>query len=558
MKKSRKTTAAPLTGATCAVLAILIMSSVVWAFGPSLDNAAMMTSQSESNSVAVPPATAGQLSALKEPNPEGSQEAESPSPFVCASAVGERQHCPADTTSGVLLVQSTGSVACLLGKNWGYDDTGVWVSDGCSGEFAVGSTVIEGTANPAPDASSRKAAVRVETWGEFDPGDGFVVGRTNYGELDISAYALVRFIDQTPSVQDYTDHLGNEHAVDPRNDIWSHRIMIFFKGWLGNPKLIYNLFLWTVNTTDQRAVFGSMGYQFSRKFSLYGGINGLPGTRSLQGSHPYWLANDRVMADEFFRPYFTMGIWVTGEITPGLWYNAMIGNNLSTLGVKATQLDRKYGSGFSFWWMPTTKEFGPKGAYGDWEGHEKIATRFGISTSFSPEQRFTDAVTGDTGSTVLKLADSQNVFSRGALAPDVAVQTVNYKLLSFDAGMKYKGFFLQTEIYNRWLDNFVADGPLPVNSLHDSGFYVQGAFYPIPKRLELYGATSWIFGDKSAGFKNAYEYIGGGNFYFFNSRNYRVNAQVINVHHSAVGSTFGYYTAGQDGTTLTSAFSIFF
>jgi hypothetical protein len=33
--------------------------------------------------------------------------------------------------------------------------------------------------------------------------------------------------------------------------------------------------------------------------------------------------------------------------------------------------------------------------------------------------------------------------------------------------------------------NFTADDPLPVASIHDGGFYVQGAFYPVKKRLEL-------------------------------------------------------------------------
>ena len=558
-------TIAPLACAICAALAILMVSSAVWAFGPALSYAPMITVQLETSSAADTAAKAEQNSAPQDPGSQESQETASEpptgagaAPFVCASEAGQRQHCLADTSSGVLLVRSTGSGACLLGKTWGYDDTGVWVSDGCSGEFAVGTTLIEGTANPAPEAVSKKPHVRVETWGEFDPGNGFVVGKTSMGELDISAYALVRYIGQFPEGQSYTDHLGNEHPVDARNDIYSHRIMIFFKGWLGNPKLIYNVFLWTVNTTDQNAIFGSVGYQFSRKFSLYGGINGLPGTRSLQGSHPYWLGHDRVMADEFFRPYFTMGVWATGEITPGLWFNAMLGNNLSTLGIKAVELDRKMSTGFSVWWMPTTHEFGPRGAYGDWESHEKVATRFGVSTTFSPEERFTDSVTGDTGSTVLKLADSLNVFSRGALAPDVAVQTVDYSLLSFDAGVKYKGFYLQTEIYNRWLDNFVADGPLPVTSIHDSGFYVQGAFYPIPKKLELYGATSWIFGDKAAGFGNASEYIIGTNFYPFDSRNYRLNVQVVDVNRSAVSSTFGYYVGGLDGTVVASAFSVFF
>ncbi len=50
-------------------------------------------------------------------------------------------------------------------------------------------------------------------------------------------------------------------------------------------KLVYTVTLWTVST-DQNAIFGILGYQFSRKFSLYAGLNGNPGTRSLQGSHP--------------------------------------------------------------------------------------------------------------------------------------------------------------------------------------------------------------------------------------------------------------------------------
>jgi hypothetical protein len=91
---------------------------------------------------------------------------------------------------------------------------------------------------------------------------------------------------------------------------------------LALPKLQYQIIFWTVNTTDQKANFGLLGYQFNRKFNLYGGLNALPGTRSLQGSHPYWLGHDRVMADEFFRPYFSNGVWANGEVIPGLWYNS--------------------------------------------------------------------------------------------------------------------------------------------------------------------------------------------------------------------------------------------
>jgi Protein of unknown function (DUF3011) len=63
-----------------------------------------------------------------------------PQVISCVSKKGERQVCPADTSAGVALLRSTGDSSCLLGKTWGYDNAGIWVSDGCGGEFAVGST----------------------------------------------------------------------------------------------------------------------------------------------------------------------------------------------------------------------------------------------------------------------------------------------------------------------------------------------------------------------------------------------------------------------------------
>jgi hypothetical protein len=208
--------------------------------------------------------------------------------------------------------------------------------------------------------------------------------------------------------------------------------------------------------------------------------------------------------------------------------------------------------------MPTTHEFGPRGAYGDWESHETVATRFGVSTAQSREERFTNASTGATGNTTIKLADSLNVFDPGALAPGVTVQQVDYRVLSVDAGVKYRGVFLQTEIYTRWLDGFLADGPLPVSSIVDTGFYVQAAFFPIRQKLELYAATSQIFGDKDAGFDNSSEYLAGLNVYPANTRNHRFNVQIMDVNRSPVSSTFGYYVGGQKGTTVSTAFSVFF
>jgi hypothetical protein len=422
--------------------------------------------------------------------------------------------------------------------------------------------IVDASVRPATEAQgevavSRPFTPKVETWGVYDPGKGFLVGKSDFGQLDISAYGMVRYMNQNDDDDVFIDHLGNERAVDARHDIFSHRIMVFLKGWMGSEKLVYNITLWTVNTTDQDAMFANIGYQFSRKFSLYAGLTGNPGSRSLNGSHPFWLAHDRVMADEFFRPYFGSGVYATGEALPGLWYTAAVSNNNSSLGTKASQLDRKFSYGATTWWMPTTHEFGPRGGYGDWEWHEDLATRIGLSYFESPEQSFRNSG-GSPDNTTLRFADSVNVFETGALASGVTIENVDYSVLAVDAGMKYKGVFLQAEYYQRTLDDFDATGLLPVGEVKDSGFYVQAAFFPIKQKLEVYGITSQIYGDDDAGFSDSSEYGVGMNWYPYPTRNHRLNLQLLDVNKSPVSSTFGYYTGGQDGWTLASSFSIFF
>ena len=116
-------------------------------------------------------------------------------------------------------------------------------------------------------------------------------------------------------------------------------------------------------------------------------------------------------------------------------------------------------------------------------------------------------------------------------------------MVSAAAGMKYHGLWLQSEGYFRKLNNFVADAMLPVRFVRDSGFYLQLADMIVPKRVELYGATSYIFGP----YGHPWEYILGNNYYPWNTRNIRLNTQLLYVSHSPVSSTFGFYTGQQTG-----------
>jgi len=183
----------------------------------------------------------------------------------------------------------------------------------------------------------------------------------------------VRDLNQLPADRTYIDHLGVSHVVKTRNDIHLHRVLLFFRGFALLPKFEYNVTIWTVNSAGIIAVIGALTYRFHRAFTVSVNVDGMPGIRSLVGSHPYWLGDDRTMAEETMRPGFTNAIWATGEVIPGLFYKLSVGNNISQLDITAAQLTRDLSVGGTVWWMPTTKEFGPRGAFGDWECHDRVA-----------------------------------------------------------------------------------------------------------------------------------------------------------------------------------------
>jgi len=384
-----------------------------------------------------------------------------------------------------------------------------------------------------PEASEGIPSV----FGEFNPGRGFTVAQGEYGELNFSGYLAARYLNQLPPDQSATDHLGRPIAVMPRNDFQLHRVMLFTQGWLFSPKFQYSTFLWTVQDTNQVAVGGALTYNFGKYMTLGVGWNAYPGTQSLQGSHPYWESYDRVMADEYFRPFFSQGVFGQGTLFPRFQYRWMVGNNNSNLDVPATRLDRDLSAGFALTWLPTTGEFGPRGAFGDYERHQTLATRFNLAYTYSPEDR-QSAIGTAPSNTTLRIGDSLNVFDTGTFANGVTVEQTRYQLVSASAGMKYHGFWLQGEGYGRKLDDFVADGTIPVGAVRDYGFYVQAAYMVMPNRIELYGSTSYVFSKYG---QHPKEFIIGGNYYPWNTRNLRLNLQLINVDHSPVSSTFGFY-----------------
>lgn len=67
------------------------------------------------------------------------------------------------------MLRQTGETSCLLGRNWGYDAQGVWVSEGCGGEFATGSTsrtaAIPVSAHEFVESEGERAEIATVTTG---------------------------------------------------------------------------------------------------------------------------------------------------------------------------------------------------------------------------------------------------------------------------------------------------------------------------------------------------------------------------------------------------------
>jgi hypothetical protein len=384
--------------------------------------------------------------------------------------------------------------------------------------------------------------------GEFTPARGFDLVKTKVASLNVSIFALVRYLGQVPGNQTWYDHLGNQQAFVGRNDISWHRTMIWFSGFALTPKLTYTATVWTIFSTQQTLVYGNLQYKFNEHFRLGVGVAPNLAIRSMQGPFPYYLSTDRTMGEDALRAGFTNGAFLTGQIIPRFYYNIMLGNNLSTLGIKSAKDTRDLSKSFTLMTMPTTGEFGPRGGQGDFEVHTKPATRFGVSFVQARENRFTDSSVSGPDETQIRNTDGVLFFQTGALAPGVTVIEANYAMGSVDLGLKYNGVGVDLEFFGRKLSNFETTGPVPLSVINDYGYVVQISKMIIPRVLMVYGINSYFWDQWN---RHPWEAGGGVNMYPMKSRSWRLNLQVDYVYKCAAGGTFGLYTAGQTGTTIT-------
>ena len=115
---------------------------------------------------------------------------------TCTSKPGERTQCPADTSAGVVLLRSTGEAPCLLGRTWGYDQTSVWVSDGCSARVRHRRAPSNRRRrSPSPSSTFRTSASCSST--------------ASKGQIYFRLFSYARYLNQRNLDESYVDAFGN-------------------------------------------------------------------------------------------------------------------------------------------------------------------------------------------------------------------------------------------------------------------------------------------------------------------------------------------------------------
>lgn len=418
---------------------------------------------------------------------------------------------------------------------------------------------------PQPGDASVQSASQDEDkkYGRYTPNLGIKIADTELGDMSISIYTYARYLNQRGLAGTYVDAFGNVKSVQERQDVQLTKLQFKFLGWVLSPKLRYFLYAWTSNANQgqgaQVVLAGNLHYQFNQYLRIGGGIRSLPGTRSVEGNFPFWTNVDsRHIADEFFRPSYTSGIWATGDIVKDrLRYTVMLGNNMSTLGVPASRLDNGLNTlSSALVWFPTGDfelNFSDEG-WGDFFHHKEFATRVGFHYTRSDENKESQPNSEQFENTQLRLSDGTVIFTSNLFGPGITVTDARYQMISLDGAFKYKGFSLEGEYYFRWLDRFRGQNTQTIPNFFDHGFQIQGTAMLTPRSVQVYTGFSKIFGNHG----NPWDYRAGLNFFPFKNKVVRWNTEALYLFKSPVGYTSVAYPVGGRGWVFSSTVELAF
>lgn len=403
------------------------------------------------------------------------------------------------------------------------------------------------TEQPVPDLCDETSPQRFQKLDYYvDYDRGFVIRPFNKDqnpfELKVTGWIQFRHHFFDTDVESWTDNAGVTRSQRDRNAFDIERARIVFSGYAVDERLTY--FLQMDGDTDGSHAVDFFDYWWAWKFSDF--LNVQLGKRKVPGSRQWLLGArrtrfvDRPMADDFFRPDRTVGVFGVGKIGEFGHYEAMIGNGYHT----ANQPNNLTDDQLTF---AATNYFDPWGNFGgqlvDYDNSCDPLLRFGHSFVYSP-QKGDDLGVPLGEADFVRLSDGTRLSQTGALAPGVTVSEFDIFLYSLDAAVKWRGFSLNSEVFLQWIESIRGDGALPMDSLFRHGMYVEAGFFLIPKKLDLNFRYSNVQGE----FGGSSEYAAGVNWYPRDTHKLKVSFDVTSLDGSPLQNTTSDILVGNDGT----------
>ncbi len=364
--------------------------------------------------------------------------------------------------------------------------------------------------------------------------------------LSLGGFMQLRWFEFARSATEWTNSRGDVLPINNINTFNINRFLISFNGYVADERLFYNFAFFGTSNVGARAgivPIGIAGWKFSDAAALGAGVMLIPVTREFIEQSPYTVGVDRSMANTFFRPGFSPGAQVTGDLADNtLHYKAGAWNAID--GGQAGALRRGTSMAFAgnTWWEPLA----PWGfGQGDMEHHDETAIRVGCSGLYA--ETYAQIIRGiNPEDTITRLSDGTPLALPNALGPGTRVDQYRFNLATVDAGWKRNGWAVNFEYYFRLLDNFKGTGSFDRASIFDQGGMAYLSWCFVPRRHEIYARSSAVTGP----FGTGQEYGGGWNWYVHESRQGRFTLEALHMNRNPAQNFLYPYRAGYSGTAI--------
>ncbi len=396
-----------------------------------------------------------------------------------------------------------------------------------------------------PETKERKEHV-LHFYTDYD--NGFVIRpfdpQQHPFQLKVNGWIQFRHHGFVRNVESWTDNAGITRPVRNRN-VWDvERARLVLSGFALDERLTY--FLQLDGDTDGGEEVDFFDYwwawKFSDRFRLQMGKRKVPASRQWLLAARNTRLVDRPMADDFFRPDRTTGIFGVGKIGELGHYQVMCGTGYRTANLPPRDSDNQFTfAGTNYW--------DPLGTFGtqivDYDVTDDLLLRVGHSAVYSPQATIrTDVPLGETD--FVRLSDGTQLTETGALAPGVTVSEFDIYFYGVDLAAKWQGWSVNAELFLRWIEDIQGDGVLPVTSVFQHGFYVEGGRFLVAKKFDVNLRYSQVNGP----YGNASECAIGCSWYPLDTAKLKLTFDATYLDGSPLQNTASDILVGDDGVLL--------